>query len=241
MLVKTEGIVLNTIKHTDSGIIAHILTKEYGKLSFMVKGVHSKKGGTKAVYFQALQILDIELYYKEGRNLNSIKEVSIAYKLNTIPVNIYRGSIAMFASEIVYRTLNETEANNSLYNYIRESIIYLDSSEEEVPNFHLGFLVGLSRYLGILPSYGENSNGTFFDIQNGNFCNTPPLHGYYLEKEHTLLLKQFLGSTINDCEKIKLTGKTRGAFLQSILNFFSFHLPGIKKVKSLEVLSQLFS
>jgi DNA repair protein RecO (recombination protein O) len=240
MLIKTEGIVLHTLKHTDSGIIAYILTKEYGQLSFIVRGIHSKKGGTRAVYFQPMQILDIEMYYKEGRDLNSIKEVSLAYKMDVIPYNIYRSSTAMFISEIVYRSLTETEPNQAIYNYIRNSIVYLDSTTSEIPNFHIGFLVGYSKYLGISPTVEGEDQLPFFDIQNGSFCLSPPLHGYYLNREHTRLLTLFLRTTVTECEKIPLSGKVRTALLQSLLNFYSFHLPGVQKIKSLDVLTQLF-
>lgn len=241
MIIKTEGIVLRTIKHTDSGIIAHILTRDWGRLAFMVKGIHSRKGNLKNVFFQPLQLLGIEMYYREGRNLNSIKEVSLLNPNSSIQFNIYKSTISMFISEVLYRTLSETDHNEALYRFTIDSVNYLDSATGQISNFHIGFLVGLSKYLGISPSAGEDSNHNYFDMQSGHFCNTPPLHGYYLQQQQSKLLQSFMESTIMDCEKIALSGKDRATFLESLLTFYSFHLPGIKNIKSLEILSQLFA
>jgi len=241
MLVKTEGIVLHTIKHTDSGIIAHILTRDYGRLAFIVKGVHSRKGGLKNVFFQPMRVIEFEMYYRKGRNLNSIREVSHVNPDSTIPFNIYKNTISMFLSEVLYRTITETDHNEALYNYTVECIKHLDSSGGPVSNFHIGFLVGLSKYLGIAPSAGVQGTISYFDMQNGHFCDSPPMHGYYLQQQQAILLNRFLGTTIEECEEIQMSGKARASFLESILNFYSFHLPGIKNIKSLDVLSQLFA
>ena len=96
MLTKTQGIVLQTIRHSDSGIISHILTKEYGLMSFIVKGVHSKKSKTRSAYFQPLQILNLEIYHKQSRNLQALKEVSINIPHQRIPFDFSRNSIAFF-------------------------------------------------------------------------------------------------------------------------------------------------
>lgn len=241
MLVKTEGIVLHTIRHTDTGIIAHILTRDHGRLSFMVRGIHSKKGATRNVFFQPLQILSMEMYYREGRNLNSIREVSASHTMKSIPFDSHKNSMALFISEVLYRSLNETEPNISLYNYIRDSIIYFDITLSPLSNFHIGFLVGLARYLGIAPAAESWDMPVLFDISNGTFCSSPPLHGSFMNQHHTSLLLMFLGSSIEECESISLAGRDRTSFLGSLISFYSYHLPGIKKIKSLEVLTQLFA
>jgi len=241
MLVKTEGIVLHTIKHTDSGIIAHILTKDYGRQAFIVKGIHSRRGNLKNVFFQPLRVIAFDMYYREGRNLNSIKEVSLVNPESNIHINIYKNTISMFLSEVLYRTTTETDHNEALYKYTLECVNHLESSQGSVSNFHIGFLVGLSKYLGIAPSILAEAASPYFDMQNGHFCDEPPLHGYYLQEQHSILLHKFLGTTIDKCEGISLSGKARAAFLESILTYYSFHLPGIKNIKSLEVLSQLFT
>ena len=53
MLEKTRAIVLNQIKYTDSGIIARMYTREFGRQSFLIKGMRNKKAGKQQYSFSA--------------------------------------------------------------------------------------------------------------------------------------------------------------------------------------------
>ncbi len=53
MLNKTKGIILHQIKYTDSGVIAQVYTREFGRQSLMIKGMRSKKSGRHNVLFPA--------------------------------------------------------------------------------------------------------------------------------------------------------------------------------------------
>ncbi|MCD4769080.1 MAG: DNA repair protein RecO [Bacteroidales bacterium] len=240
MLVSIKGIVLHTLKYTDSGIIAHIYTQQYGLLSFIIKGINNKKGSTRKVFFQPLQILDLEIYYRENRDLHSIKEVSPAYTFSQISVNVSRSSIAFFVGEVLYKAIHESESNQQLYDFIYDSVLYLDDSNNATTNFHIGFLVGLSKYLGISPLREKDQNNHYFDMQEGIFTSRPPLHGYYFDKYFSHLLDIFLRSDMNECNLIPLSGKQRASFLENLLTYFSMHLPGLKSVKSLKVFSEVF-
>lgn len=240
MLVSTKGIVLHTLKYSDSGIIAHIYTQQYGMLSFMIKGINNKKGSTRKVYFQSLQILDLEIYYKENRNLHSIKEATPAYTFSQIPVSVSRSSIAFFVGEVLYKAIHESESNRQLYEFITDSVLYLDNSHNIITNFHIGFLVGLSKYLGISPRREKDQNCHYFDMQEGVFTTNPPLHGCCFDKYFSHLLDTFLRSDMNECNMIPLSGKQRASFLDNLLTYFSLHLPGLKSVKSLKVFSDVF-
>lgn len=240
MLIKTQGIVLQTIRHSDSGIIAHILSSEYGLISVVVKGVHSKKRGHMSAYFQTLQILNLEIYYKESRNLQNVKEVSLVESITEISSDFSKNAIAYFVGEVLKKTLNENEANIQIFNYVKDSIIFLNSNDN-ISNFHIGFLIGLAGFLGIAPSGKYLSSDCYFDMQNGYYVSTMPLHGYYIDAEFSSILHSFSNCTLQECNNIKLNGTTRSKFLDIILTYFSFHLPGLKKIKSLEVLSQMFS
>ena len=239
MLSKTHGIVLQTIKHSDSGVISHIFTEEYGLQSFIIKGVHSKKSNTRRAYFQPLQILNLEIYYKASRNLQSLKEVSTDVSLSRIPYEFDRNSIAFFLGEVLRKTLNEDEPNQPLYDFVRDCILILDS-EENIANFHIGFMIGLAKFLGISPSREFSETNCYFDMQNGVYTGSPPLHGYYLEKNLSELLNRFSSSSIRECNNIPLTGLARSSFLDNILTYYGMHLNGLNKIKSLGVLKEMF-
>ncbi len=241
MLEKTEGIVLHTFKHSDSGIISHIFTRKYGRMSFMVKGISRKKGTTHRAYFQPLQPLSIEFYYREKRDLHVIKEASPLFNYLNLHSDIRMNSIIMFLGEVLYKALRPSGPDENLYKYVIDTLEYLDNEKRVMPNFHIGFIIGLTKYLGIAPSNNYSDILKYFDMQNGVYMEHPPLHGYYMGKVYSSLLNEFLKSSINECNNISLSGQNRREFLDDMLVFYSLHLPGFKNIRSLKIYSEMFS
>ena len=79
MLEKTRGIILHQIKYTDSGIVAQIYTRKFGRQSFLIKGMRNRKTGKHNILFQPMFILDLELYYKASREMQTLKEFSVSF------------------------------------------------------------------------------------------------------------------------------------------------------------------
>ena len=69
MLEKTRGIFLHAVKYSETSLIATIYTEVYGRQSFIINGVHSKSSPVKASAFQPLYLLDLEIYYKAGKDI----------------------------------------------------------------------------------------------------------------------------------------------------------------------------
>ena len=61
MLLSTEAIVQKSISYGDSSIISSILTKNYGKISIIAKGVKKNKS-TSRVLLEPLTIVNINCY-----------------------------------------------------------------------------------------------------------------------------------------------------------------------------------
>ena len=60
-------------------MIAVIYTEAYGRQSFMVNGARSKRSVIKTVAFQPLYLLDLEIYYKPGREIHRLKDLTVPY------------------------------------------------------------------------------------------------------------------------------------------------------------------
>jgi DNA repair protein RecO (recombination protein O) len=241
MIEKTRGIVLHQVKYTDSGIIVQFYTRKFGRQSLMIKGLRNKKTGKHIIFFQPLYILDLDIYYKESRDMQVIKEFSTAFTPADIQSNIRKSCVAIFLSEVLTSVLKEESPNEELFDFIEESIKYFDDCKERYANFHIAFLSGLSSYLGFEPARRSGNDDLYFDMQNGAFVSAPPLHGNYADTEISRILAAFFSSSYKNIDKIILTGSVRNEVLEVLARYYSFHLPGLKKLKSLEVLKEVFS
>jgi len=241
MLEKTRGIILHQIKYTDSGIIAQLYTKKFGRQSFLIKGMRNKKAGKHNILFQPLFILDLELYYKTSRELQTLKEFSVSFAPYDIHSNIKKSCVAIFISEVLTSVLKEESPNEELFGYIEEFIKYFDNFKGNFANLHIAFLAGLSSYLGFEPGCREEINDSFFDMVNGKFVPVPPFHGKYANEEISDILADFFAASYDSIGNILLTGKLRNEVLETLLSYYSLHLPGLRKMNSLKVLKEVFS
>jgi DNA repair protein RecO (recombination protein O) len=241
MLEKTRAIVLNQIKYSDSGIVAHLYTKKFGRLSVLIRGMRKKKAGKQNIMFQPMFILELELYYKPSREMQNLRELSLAWTPYEINSNIRKSTVAMFLGEVLTSVLREESPHDELFDYLENSIIFFDRCTGDYANFHIAFLAGLSSFLGIEPSGQDNPDNTFFDMRNGIFVPVPPLHGEYASGTVSQILASFFRSSFEMVQNIPLTGKLRNEALENIVRFYSLHLPSLKKINSLEILKEVFS
>ena len=241
MIEKTKGIILHQIKYSDSGIVTQIYTRKFGRQSFLIKGMRNRKTGKHNILFQPMFVLDLVMYYKPAREIQSLKEFSVSFTPYNIYSDIKKSSVAIFLGEFLTSVLKEESPHEELFNYIEDSIVYFDSCREGYANFHIAFLAGLSGFLGFEPGQKLNKEDLFFDMQNGVFVPAPPVHGNYAGEEISTILAAFFLASYDSIGKISLTGRKRNDVLETLVKFYSLHLPGIKKIKSLDILKEVFN
>jgi DNA repair protein RecO (recombination protein O) len=240
MIEKTGAIVLHQVKYTDTGIILQVYTKKYGRLSFLIKGMRNKKAGKHNIYFQPLSILDLVIYYKESRGLQVLKEFSVSYSPADIHTNIRKSCIAIFLGEVLTSVLREESPQPDLFDFLNDSIIYLDECRTSFTNFHLAFLSALSSFLGFEPGKREDKDHAFFDMLNGTFVTLPPVHGNWADTETSETLARIFSTSWDEIDNINLSGSKRNEILETLLRYYSLHLPGLKKINSLDILKEVF-
>lgn len=239
MIVKTRAILLHHVRYSDNSLIAHFYTREYGRLSVMVKGISPGKGRTKYSYFQPLHIFNLELYHYDNREIHNLKELSLSYIPRNIPGDIRRSSIALFMGELLNKIIREEDVNLALYGFIESSVISLDEMAEGISNFHLWFLVNLTAYAGIGPSSSSEPR-CYFDMVSGQFTTVQPAHPDYLEPGIAALLNRLLMITADELAELHLTGEERAELLNRVIRYYQLHLPGIRQIRSLQVLKEIF-
>ena len=238
MIETTKAIVINTIKYGDTSLITTCYTQKCGIKTYMLKGVlKAKKTKIKAAYFQPLMQLNLTANHNNKGNLNSIRDLEVINFNNSIYTNIKKQSIALFLAEIIYYAIREEEQNNTLYKYLEISFLWLDT-HENISNFHLLFLLNLTKFLGFYPETND-LNSLYFDLLEGTFTNCNKHNT--VSGNNLTQFKKLLGINFDVLHTVDFTATNRQAVLSILIQYFELHLEGFKKPKSLEVLKSIFS
>jgi len=241
VIEKTRGIFLHAVKYSETSLIASIYTEAYGRQTFIINGVRSKNSSVKASVFQPLYLLDLEMYYKTGREIHRLKNARIASPYLTIPFDIRKSTQVLFLAEVLYKCLREEEPNNELFDFLYRSLTLLDLSETGISNFHIWFLFKLTRFLGIDPSNDNASISNFFDLQTALFVSHEPLHNQFTDKHITVLFSRLFDVDSSSIAKLDYTQNERKLILEKLLEFFKIHFDQLGEIKSLEVLKEVLS
>ena len=135
-----ELIVLNVTKLGESSVVLHALSREHGRRSFVVKV--SRK--TSMSLFLPLNILEADVTESPKSTLWRAGSVTARHPLNGIRSNIYKNTMTLFMSEVLYRAVKDGAREEGLYEWLERSILTLDAMERDFSNYHLRFLLELA-------------------------------------------------------------------------------------------------
>jgi len=239
MQVTTKAIILSALKYGDTSLIVKAYTASDGIKSYLLKGVlTSKKGKLKTAYFQPLTQLEIVANHKNKGTLESIREVKVTYHYQELHTNITKNALTFFLAEMLSNSIHEEESDANLFAFLEASLQWLDTNNK-ISNFHLYFLIVLTRYFGFSPDTSTIS-APYFDLLEGAFVHKISLNPMMLS-ENLSFFKRFLGINFDAIQSIKMNKKQRQELLKSIILYYELHLHGFRKPKSLAILNEVFS
>ena len=241
MLTKTTAIVLHNIKYGDSKMIVDMFTRSHGRMSFVVTIPKSAKSKIRKQLFQPLAMLSLEYDFRPKVQLQKIKEATILHPYSSLPFDMDKLTVGMFISEFLYHSLYGEESNKPMFDYISDSLQWFDSSPSPASNFHLVFMMRLSRFLGFYPNLDDYVQGCVFDLRNGSFSSVAPLHSDYLSSAEASLMSLMMRMNYPTMHLFKFTRAQRNRLLDVIVQYYRLHIPGFPDMKSLDVLRNIYN
>lgn len=239
MLTTTKSIVFSAMKYGEADLIVKCFTLQSGLKTYLLRGVlKSKKGKLRGSLFQPLTLLEVVANHKDRGNMESIREAKILLPYKTLHTSMAKSSVVFFLAEMLRNSVVEEEKNTDLFHFMESSLTWFDSNEAN-GNFHLLFLLKLTRYLGFYPDYSEIDkpvfnllDGTFQTSETNNYC----ISGEYLE-----ILKEFLGTDFDGLSGIRLNQTSRSGVLSMLLQYYQLHMQGFRTPISLSVLNEIYN
>ena len=216
MVKVTELIVLHTTRFGESSLVVHSLSKEYGRRSFLVRGAGKKSAMT---LFQPLSILEADIHESPRSTLYTAGNISLKHHLSGIRGNMFKNSMTMFLSEVLYRTVKDGAKEEGLFEWCEKNILLLDAIQSDFSNFHIRFLLELAVELGFSP-----------EIRH-----LEPFVG-----DHYPIVQRFMQGSFAESMLIPLSGAVRNELAEEILKYIEFHTESAVNVNSLKVLHELF-
>lgn len=222
MVHKTRGVVFRFTRYGETSIIVSIFTDLFGLQSYIVNGVRSASARNKIALYQPLTLLELVVYHRPNANINRIKEIRCLHPYQTITSDVRKSAIAIFLNELINKTIKEESHATELCTFLINSFIALDTIVQRTENFHLLFMIKLSRLLGF---------GAF---------NTNEILGVRVVDDSTEQLLQKMLDADYD-ESLSISNDKRRELLDLLIRFYADHIENLGEMRSLHVLKEVLS
>ena len=240
MLTKTQAIVLHSLKYGESRLIVDMFTRAFGRQSFIVSIPKTTKGKIKKQFFQPLTLLEIETDLRPKLQLQKLNDVRLLSPFASIPFEPDKLAISLFVAEFLYYALRSEQRNELLYDYLENSIMWLDGQQTNFANFHLVFLLRLTRFLGFYPNLDDYEDGDYFDLRESEFMRNPPVHRDFLHPEEAQKVQLMMRMDFPTMHLFRMSHDDRNRLLEVSIKYYRLHLPDFPEMKSIEVLQALY-
>ncbi len=238
MHIQTKAIILSTVKYNESDVIIKAFTRKNGFTSYFIKNFFGKQKNKKLkkAYFQPGALLELITTDKNNGELEYIKDAQIYYHYKNLHFDYNKLNISTFLREILIESLKNEQNDGDIFNFIESEFIKLDE-ENFHPDFHIIFILNLTKYLGFFPDY--QSHGKYFDLHNGIFTSQKP-SAHYLTPTETLILKDYLGMIFDTNNRIYREPVNRKKIIDILMSYYQLHIVRFNIPKSIEILHQIY-
>lgn len=241
MLHKIRGIVLKTTLYSESSVVVQIFTDKFGIQSYLINGVKKPKAKIPINVLQPLHLLEMVVYHKINTQIQRVAEARPSPTFKTIPYQVVKNTMVQFLNEVLYKSIRQQHTDENLFDFIFSAVSWFDETAEPSVNFHLAFLLKLSRFLGFAPHAQTRNDQKYFDLQEGDFTSVMPIHPYFIDKNDADLFLLLFKTPFEKINEIKITNTTRRFILDKILVYFTLHTASFGQIKSHQVLEEVLS
>ncbi|MBP1691276.1 MAG: repair protein RecO [Bacteroidetes bacterium] len=256
MIVKSDSIVLKTMKYRESSMIATLLTRDYGKISVIAKGVRNKPrgGGTS---LEPMNCVRAVIYRKPGRELQLLSQCDQVRAFKGLSEDLKRMAAGMAVVELANLAVAPDEAHPEVYELVAGTLGALSNATRVPENALYYFEVRLLGVLGFRPELrrcvqcegsieefnGRNKGGPFRIGMHGVLCSACADQGHG-EMDISLPALKALSALQDSPEaeaafRIVLTPEMRGSIETILRRLVMHHLTGMKPLQSEHVFSML--
>ncbi|MCB2204910.1 DNA repair protein RecO [bacterium] len=239
------------MKYGETSRILTLYTRDFGRMSVIVKGARS----SKAKFGAALDLMsrsDAVIYTKEQRELQLLSQADLIRQYRRVVDGPDRLMYGFAVLEFLYATVHGEEAHEELYDVLLHALEALDAEDVRPVNVLLHYLYRLSEVMGFgldahhcircRTSFSEETalhGKAAFSLTNGGFtcASCPPaLDSMETGIETVRALAWIDQHDVSQVYRLNMSPHAAREGLNLLHRHIASHIPEMRQVKSLPML-----
>jgi DNA repair protein RecO (recombination protein O) len=242
------------MKYKDSSRILTFYSKEFGKITGIVKGARQAKSRFGAA-LDPLSHVAIILYRKETREIQTVTGCEVVEPYRSLREDLDKMSLAMQIVEIHNCVTHPDEPNPSLFKLLVQSLSTLNAATSGMRNvfhvyeYYLAHLLGVAPVCTVCVSCGrplDQERGVLFIPERGGTvceqCGSGGTRAIRLTTE-TQKAMSFIGTEkeIGNLLSTEFPGPVHDELDSALWLYLQSHLPGLRKLRSRSVFGSMLA
>ncbi|MDE5666290.1 MAG: DNA repair protein RecO C-terminal domain-containing protein [Duncaniella sp.] len=233
-------VALRTTKYSDTQTILTAYSRELGRVSLAMPAGKGKSSVRMKALAMPLSVVECVSEPRPGREILPMRQASQGVVLKSLHSDPVKQMIAMFLSEVLAVTLQGGAPDESMFDFLVSSIGILDNADAAATaNFHICFLFNLARHLGIEPDVSTYGGGSLFDMADGRWRRSMPLHRNFLSTADSEIAHKLSRMTFSNMHRFRFNRNERNAIVDGILEYYSLHYVSMRYLRSLDIVRML--
>lgn len=186
----------------------------------------------------AMAPIEFSFYQKGEHQLAKMTDPQLFYTYRELPFDPVRSAVVFFKTEMLQHVLHEDVKDEALFHFLVHELQWLDHATV-YGNYPVYWLLELTRYLGFYP-YVADEQGAYFDLEDGQFVSAVPGNHTYRKGAVSELLRDLSGWSKEEILAHTLGRESRKQLMDLLFEYYRFHIPHFKPLKSIEVIESLW-
>lgn len=245
MITKTECVVLKKVEYSESSLIVTLFTRKHGIIAVIAKGAKRPKSKFAALMVPG-QVLEVVVYIKPTRNVQTLSEASSMLKLDQLRFDLEKIALATTTLELVNQVLHENDVNEPLFAFLVKFLRWINEYEKPsrviFPYVQLRVMEHVG--IGLQPdeSVDEETSTGYMNIESGTLSSQGEGdQSIRLTPEQFVFLKKSLHSKTQSVFDIEFKKSELNELIEYLDRYIRYHIEGVKPRKSDQIFDKILN
>lgn len=245
MVTKTEAVVLRTVEYSESSLIVTLFTRKHGVIAVIAKGAKRPKSKFAALMVPG-QVLEVVVYVKPTRNVQTLSEASFMLKLDQIRIDLEKMALATTTLELINQVLHENEVNEMLFAFVVKFLRWINQHDKPSRAIFPYVQLRVMKYIGIGlqtdESLEKETSTGYMNIESGTLSSYGEgEQSVRLTPQQFVFLKKSLHSKKKSVFDIDLQKSELSELIEYLDRYIRYHIEGVKPRKSDKIFEKILN
>ena len=240
MNMNLHCLALRHVAVSDSRSLLSAWSRELGRITLAFPSATSREGRRRRALTPPMALFEGVAEVRPGREVLAMRDLSPqAGSVATAMPSPARAATAAVLAEMLDLLLRRSEADIPLDDCLNSGAMALaTASGEALAAFAPVFLFRITRHMGICPDMESYAPGRVFDMREGRFRTSLPLHEDYVDTQGSALLAALAAADPRQPVLPGVDRLGRRRALELMVRYFSVHLGTHVTLRWLAVLAE---